>query len=66
MFEIVDMDFAYNAIIERGTLKVFEAVLHSTYLRMKIPSNQDIISVYGSQEAAKKDRRNLRRVQGRS
>jgi hypothetical protein len=29
MFEIVDMDFPYNAIIGRGTLNIFEAVLHS-------------------------------------
>jgi hypothetical protein len=53
MFMIVDMEFPYNAIIRKGTLNVFEAILHSTYLCMKIPSNQGVISVYGSQEAAK-------------
>jgi hypothetical protein len=57
MFEIVDMDFPYNVIIVRGTLNIFKTVLHSTYLCMKIPSNQGVISVYGSQGAA-------RRVQG--
>jgi hypothetical protein len=54
MFEIVDMEFPYNAIIKRGTLNVFEVVLHSAYLCMKIPSNQGGISVYGIQEAARR------------
>jgi hypothetical protein len=54
MFEIVDIDFPYNAIIGRGTLNIFEAVLHSAYLCMNIPSNQGVISVYGSQEVAKR------------
>jgi hypothetical protein len=54
MFEIVDMDFPNNAKIGRATLKIFDAVLHSTYLCMKIPSNQGVISVYGSQEAARR------------
>jgi hypothetical protein len=27
MFKIVDIDFPYNAIIGRGTLNIFEAVL---------------------------------------
>jgi hypothetical protein len=48
MFGIDDMEFPYNAIIGRGTLNIFEAVLHSAYLCMKIPSNQGVISVYGS------------------
>jgi hypothetical protein len=48
------MEFPYNAIIRRGTLNVFKAVLHSAYLCMKIPSNQGVISVYGSQEAARR------------
>jgi hypothetical protein len=54
MFEIVDMDFSYNAIIGRGTLNIFEAALHSAYLYMKIPSNQGVILVYGSQEATRR------------
>jgi hypothetical protein len=32
LFDIVDMDYPYNAIIGRGTLNAFEAVLHPTYL----------------------------------
>jgi hypothetical protein len=54
MFEIVDMDFPYNEIIGRGTLNIFETVLHSTSPCMKIPSNQEVISVYGSQEATRR------------
>jgi hypothetical protein len=54
MFYVIDMEFPYNADLGRGTLNAFEAVLHSAYLCMKIPSNQGIISVDGSQEAARK------------
>jgi hypothetical protein len=38
IFDIVDMEYPYNAIIGRGTLNAFEAILHPTYLCMKIPS----------------------------
>jgi hypothetical protein len=43
-----------NAIIGRGTLNAFEAILHPAYLCMKIPSEQGPIAVHGSQEAARK------------
>jgi hypothetical protein len=49
VFDIVDMEYPYNAIIGRGTLNAFEAILHPTYLCMKIP-----IAIHGSQEAARK------------
>jgi hypothetical protein len=52
IFDIVDMEYPYNAIIGRGTLNAFEAILHPAYLCMKIPSEQGLIAVYGSQEAA--------------
>jgi hypothetical protein len=39
MFHVIDMEFPYNAVLGRGTLNAFEAVLHSAYLCMKIPSN---------------------------
>jgi hypothetical protein len=52
VFDIVDMEYPYNAIICRGTLNVFEAILHPAYLCMKIPSEQGPIAVHGSQEAA--------------
>jgi hypothetical protein len=54
VFEIVDMEYPYNAIIGRGTLNAFEAILHPTYLCMKIPSEQGPIAVHGSQEAARR------------
>jgi hypothetical protein len=48
------MDFPYNAIIGKGTLNIFEVGLHSSYLHMKIPSNQRVISTYGSQESIRR------------
>jgi hypothetical protein len=45
------MEFPCNAISERGTLNIFEAILHSASLCTKIPSNQGVISVYESLEA---------------
>jgi hypothetical protein len=52
VFDIVDMEYPYNAIVGRGTLNAFEAILHPAYLCMKIPSEQGPIAVHGSQEAA--------------
>jgi hypothetical protein len=52
VFDIIDMEYPYNAIIGRGTLNAFEVILHPAYLCMKIPSEQGPIVVHGSQEAA--------------
>jgi hypothetical protein len=54
VFDIVDMEYPYNAIIGLGTLNAFEAILHPAYLCMKIPSDQGPIVVHGSQEAARR------------
>jgi hypothetical protein len=54
VFDIVDMEYPYNAIIGRGILNVFEAILHPAYICMKIPSEQGPVVVHGSQEAARK------------
>jgi hypothetical protein len=54
VFDIVDMEYPYNAIIGQGTLNAFKAILHPTYLCMKIPSEQGPIAVHGSQEAARR------------
>jgi hypothetical protein len=54
VFDIVDMEYPYNAIIGRGTLNSFEAILHPAYLCMKIPSEQGPIAVHGRQEAARR------------
>jgi hypothetical protein len=40
VFDIFDMEYPYNAIIGRGTLNAFEAILHPAYLCMKIQSDQ--------------------------
>jgi deoxyxylulose-5-phosphate synthase len=48
VFDIADMEYPYNAIIGRGTLNAFEAILHPAYLCMKIPSEQGSIIVHGS------------------
>jgi hypothetical protein len=54
VFDIVDMEYPYNAIIGRGTLNAFKAILHPAYLCMKIPSEQGPIAVHESQEAARR------------
>jgi hypothetical protein len=54
VFDIVDMEYPYNAIIGRGTLNAFEAILHPAYLCMMIPSEQGSIAVHGSQDAARR------------
>jgi hypothetical protein len=48
------MEYPYNAIIGRGTLNAFKAILHPAYLCMKIPSEQGPIAVHGSQKAARR------------
>jgi hypothetical protein len=54
VFDSVDMEYSYNAIIGRGTLNAFEAILHPAYLCMKIPSEQGPIAVHRSQEVARR------------
>jgi hypothetical protein len=54
VFDIIDMEYPYNAIIGRGTLNAFEAILHLAYLCMKIPSEQGLIAAHGSHEAARR------------
>jgi hypothetical protein len=54
VFDIVDMEYLYDAIFGRGTLNAFEAILHPTYLCMKIPLEQGPIAIHGSQEAARR------------
>jgi hypothetical protein len=58
VFDIVDMEYPYNAIVGRGTLNAFEAILHPAYLCMKIPSDQGPIAVHGGQEAARRAKGN--------
>jgi hypothetical protein len=53
-FDIVDMEYPYNAIISKGTLNAFKAILYPSYICMKIPSNQGPISKHRSQEATRR------------
>jgi hypothetical protein len=48
------MEYPYNAIIGRGALNSFEAILHPAYLCMKIPSDQGPIAMHMSQEATRR------------
>jgi hypothetical protein len=54
VFDIIDMEYPYNAIIGRGMLNAFEEILHPAYLCMKIPSEQGPIVVHGNQEAIRR------------
>jgi hypothetical protein len=56
VFDIVDMEYPYNAIIGRGTLNALEAIHHPTYLCMKIPSDQGPIAVHGGHQQYKHKR----------
>jgi hypothetical protein len=47
MFEIVDIEFPYNAIIGRGMLNIFEEILDSAYLYMKIPTTKELYQYMG-------------------
>jgi hypothetical protein len=44
------MLYNYNAIFGRGVTNVFSALLHASYLYMKLPSTKGIIAVYGDQD----------------
>ncbi|KAJ1268003.1 hypothetical protein BS78_07G103300 [Paspalum vaginatum] len=53
-FDVMDVNYPYNAILGRGTLNNFEAALYSAYLVMKIPAYKGVISVHGNQEDARR------------
>jgi hypothetical protein len=46
-FDIVDMDYPYNAIMGHGSINKFEVAIHGLYLCMKISGPQGVIAVYG-------------------
>jgi hypothetical protein len=52
-FDLVDMHYPYNAILERGLLNTFETALHSGYRCLKISATFRVISVFDSQKDAK-------------
>jgi Ni/Fe-hydrogenase subunit HybB-like protein len=49
----VDMYYPYNALFGRGTLNAFEAVISYSYLCMKMPAINGLITVYGDQTEAR-------------
>jgi hypothetical protein len=52
-FDVVDMLYPYNAIFGQGLLNTFKAVLHSTYLCLKVPATFGVVTVFDSQKEAK-------------
>jgi hypothetical protein len=58
-FDIVNMVYPYNAIMERGSINKFEAAIHRLYLCMKIPGPQGVITVYRDQQAARNIERDV-------
>jgi hypothetical protein len=57
-FYVVDFVYLYNAIFGRNTINKFAAVIHQGYLLMKIPTAAGVISMYDSQEEARRAERN--------
>ena len=53
-FDVVDINYPYNAIFGRNTLVKFAAVIHQSYLCMKLPTAGGIITVFGNQEEARR------------
>jgi hypothetical protein len=39
-FDVVDMNYPYNAIFDRGLLNTFKTALHSLYLCLKVPATK--------------------------
>jgi hypothetical protein len=46
-FDVVEMNYCYNAIFGRGLLNTFEAALHSLYFCLKVPVALGVISIHG-------------------
>jgi len=53
-FDVVDINYPYNAIFGRNTLVKFAAVIHQSYLCMKLPTAEGIVTVFGNQEEARR------------
>jgi len=46
------MLYPYRAILGRGTINKFEAIVHQLYLCMKIPAPAGVITIRGDQQLA--------------
>jgi hypothetical protein len=47
MFEVVDLDSPYHALLGRPTLAKFMASTHVAYLKMKMPGPRGVITIIG-------------------
>ena len=52
-FDVVEMNYPYNAIFGRGLINKFEAIVHQLYLCMKMPAIKGVITVRGNQQFAR-------------
>jgi hypothetical protein len=52
-FDVVDIHYPYNALFGRGTLNAFEAVISYSYLCMKMPAINGVITVHEDQTEAR-------------
>ena len=52
-FDVVEMPYPYRAILGRGTINKFEAIVHQLYLCMKIPAPAGVITIRGDQQLAR-------------
>ena len=52
-FDVVEMPYSYRAILGRGTINKFKAIVHQLYLCMKIPTPAGVITVRGDQQLAR-------------
>jgi hypothetical protein len=52
------MYYPYNALFGRGTLNSFEGVISYSYLCMKMPEINGVITVYGDQTEARNIEKN--------
>ena len=53
-FDVVDINYPYNAIFGRNTLVKFAVVIHQSYLCMKLPTAGGIVTVFDNQEEARR------------
>ena len=53
-FDVVDINYTYNAIFGCNTLVKFVAVIHQPYLCMKLPSAGGVVTIFGNQEEARR------------
>ena len=58
-FNVVEIDYPYNAIFDRGVLNAFKAIVHSGYLCMEMAGPAGVITIHENQEAARRAERNI-------